>query len=51
MREKGSSKPAHCRLVRVRQRKKIGERIEAVETEDTMTDRQIAAKVQDYLQN
>lgn len=31
--------------------KKLGGRIEAVETEDTMTDRQIAAKVRDYFQN
>ncbi len=33
------------------ERKKLGARIEAVETEDTMTDRQIAAKVRDYFQN
>lgn len=31
--------------------KKLGARIEAVETEDNMTDRQIAAKVRDYFQN
>ena len=31
--------------------KKLGGRIEAVETEDTMTDPQIAAKVRDYFQN
>ena len=30
--------------------KKLGGRIEAVKTEDTMTDRQIAAKVRDYFQ-
>ena len=33
------------------ERKKLGGRIEAVETEDTLTDRQIAAKVRDYFQN
>ncbi|TKB28441.1 hypothetical protein FCL47_02860 [Desulfopila sp. IMCC35006] len=33
------------------ERKKLGGRIEAVETEDTMTDRQIAAKVRDYFQH
>ena len=32
------------------EKEKLGERIEAVETEDSMTDRQIAAKVRDYFQ-
>jgi stalled ribosome rescue protein Dom34 len=32
------------------EKEKLGGRIEAVETEDTMTDRQIAAKVRDYFQ-
>ncbi|AGF77562.1 hypothetical protein UWK_00988 [Desulfocapsa sulfexigens DSM 10523] len=32
------------------EKEKLGGRIEAVETEDTMTDRQIAAKVREYYQ-
>lgn len=32
------------------EKEKFGGRIKAVETEDTMTDRQIAAKVRDYFQ-